>query len=283
MQIHRKSSYLTILACMVISLQGCTKSTPPPSEENSDPPMISMESAVPEEQPAGAFKMTVAGVGGVVSAKPADLSIDLNAADGKPFKLRMKDTNFLVVRRDLSDFQRIKPQEMNPGKLKVALTFPGDGEYLSCLQFTTDDGKSYSLSAPLQIGKTGKATLSALTPDVGKSKDVDSYTFNLIDPPEQASTTMVSMPSFRISKDKRPSSNLEPIDDKAGYAVVLKEGDGKFLRTIPVTNQSLSKLYQQPIMFHVKVTEPGMYRMWSQFKIDGTIHTVAYTFEVKST
>jgi hypothetical protein len=268
---------------MVISLQGCAKSTPPPSEENSDPPMISMESAVPEEQPAGAFKMTVGGVNGAVSAKPADLSIDLNAADGKPFKLRMKDTNFLVVRRDLSDFQRIKPQEMGSGKLKVALTFPGDGEYLSCLQFTTDDGKNYSLSAPLQIGKTGKGTLSALTPDVGKSKDVDSYTFNLIDPPEQASALMVSMPSFRISKDKRPSSNLEPIDDKAGYAVVLKEGDGKFLRTIPVTNQSLSKLYQQPIMFHVKVTEPGMYRMWSQFKIDGTIHTVAYTFEVKST
>jgi hypothetical protein len=255
--------------------------------------MISMESAVPEEQPAGAFKMTVAGVDGAVSAKPADLSIDLNAADGKPFKLRMKDTNFLVVRRDLSDFQRIKPQEMGPGKLKVALTFPGDGEYLSCLQFTTDDGKNYSLSAPLQIGKIGKGTAastsstsstpSTLTPDVGKSKDVNSYTFSLVDPPEQASTTMVSMPSFRISKDKRPSSNIEPIDDKAGYAVVLKEGDGKFLRTIPVTNQSLSKLYQQPIMFHVKVTEPGMYRMWSQFKIDGTIHTVAYTFEVKST
>jgi len=50
---------------------------------------------------------------------------------------------------------------------------------------------------------------------------------------------------------------------------------------MPITNQSASKLYQQPIMFHVKVTEPGIYRMWSQFKIDGAIHTVEYTFEVK--
>jgi hypothetical protein len=63
---------------------------------------------------------------------------------------------------------------------------------------------------------------------------------------------------------------------------VVKVGDGTFLRTIPITNQSASKLFQQPIMFHVKITKPGMYRMYTQFKIDGTIHTVVYTFEVKS-
>jgi hypothetical protein len=288
MHICIKLSHFALLAGMIIALQGCAKSTPPPSEENSDPPMVSMESAVPEEQPAGAYKISVAGVDGAVASKAADLNIDLNAVDGKPFKLKMKDTNFLIVGRDLNDFQRIKPEQAGPGKLKVKLTFPHDGEYLSCLQFTTDDGKNYSLTTPLKIGKVQAksakdVSASALTPDVGKPKDVDSYTFNLVDPPEVASTTMVSMPSFRISKDKRPSSNIEAIDDKAGYAIVVKDGGKDFLRTIPITNQSASKLFQQPIMFHVKVTEPGMYRMWSQFKIDGTIHTVVYTFEVKST
>ena len=286
MHIQRKSSHLVALACLIIALQGCAKSTPPPSEENADPPMISMESAVPEEQPVGAFKMSVAGADGAVASKPADLNIDLNAADGKPFKLKMKETNFVVVGRDLNDFQRIKPEQSAPGKLKVALTFPHDGEYLSCLQFTTDDGKNYALTTSLKIGKAqAKTTESAtpVTPDVGKSKEVDSYIFNLVDPPEQASTMMISMPSFRISKDKRPSSNIEPIDDKAGYGIVVKAADGTFLRTIPITNQSLSKLFQQPIMFHVKITEPGIYRMFTQFKIDGTIHTVVYTFEVKST
>jgi hypothetical protein len=291
MHIHRKSSHFAALACMIIALQGCAKSTPPPSEENADPPMISMESAIPEEQPVGAYKMTVAGVDGAGASKPADLNIDLDAVDGKPFKLKMKETNFLVVGRDLNDFQRIKPEQAGPGKLKVELTFPHEGEYVCCLQFTTNDGKNYSLKTPLKIGKgqgknmegaASSPSKSALTPDVGQPKEVDSYTFNLVDPPEQASTTMVSMPSFRISKDKRPSSNIEAIDDKAGYAVVVKEGDLSFLRTIPITNQSASKLFQQPIMFHVKITEPGTYRMWSQFKIDGTIHTVVYTFQVKS-
>ena len=277
---NQKKSVCLGLFLSLIVLSGCTKSTPPPSEENSDPPMISMEAMVPEEQPAGSFKMAVAAKDGFTSGKPVAVDLELTPADGKATpKLKMKETNFLIVSKDGKDFQRIKPTENKPGKLQLTITFPHDGQYESCLQFTGDDGKNYSCLAPIQVGE-GKTGLSKLLADADKTKDVDSFTFKLVDPPEHPSDKFISMPSFRISQDRRPLSNIQPIDGKAGYAVVIKEGEEQFLRTIPVTNQSANKLYQQPIMFHVKITEPGVYRMWSQFKMGDAVHTVDYTFNV---
>jgi hypothetical protein len=283
MEIRQKLLGIGLLCSSVLLLQSCGKSKPPPSEESADPPMISMESAVPEEQPSGQFKLAVqskdAAVG-FVSEKPIDAELDVGSANGKPLpKLKMKETNFIVIGKDAKDFQRIKPTQSADGKLQVAFTFPHDGDYEGCLQFTTSDGKNYTEVAPLHVGK-GKTGIATLTPDKSFSKEVDGYRFQLVDAPETASDKMIAMPTIRITKDQRPISNIEPIDGKAGYAIVIKEGEEDFQRTIPVTSESANKLFQQPVMFHVKVPEGGTYRLWAQFNIDGAVHTVNYTFTV---
>lgn len=285
MEIRPKFMAIGLLVSSVVVLQSCGKSTPPPSEESADPPMISMESAIPEEQPAKAFKLSIQSkdaATGFVSEKPIEAVLTLEPTDGQALpKLKMKDTNFVTIGKDAKDFQRVKPTQSEDGKLQVTLNFPHNGDYEGCLQFTTNDGKNYTELVPLQVGK-GKSGIAALTPDKSFTKEVDGYTFQLVDAPATASDKLISMPTIRISKEQRPVSNIEPLDGKAGYAVLIKEGEEDFQRTIPVTNQSANKLYQQPVMFHVKVPEAGTYRLWAQFNIDGATHTVNYTFSVAS-
>jgi hypothetical protein len=280
MSIKQKTIHLLLALGAVFLNQACTKSTPPPSEENADPPMVSMEAAVPEEEPAGLYSLAIAKADQLTAGKPISLKLELKKAGGQACpKLKDKDTNLLIVGHNNKDFQRIKPIQVSPGNLSASVIFPHDGEFNCCLQFTTIDGKNYSVVTPLKVG-SGMVALAKMSPDTLKTKEVDGFLFQLMDAPEQASDKLISMPTFRITKDKRPVSNIEPIDGKAGYAVFVKEGGKKFLRAIPVTNQSANKLFQQPLMFHVKIDEPGIYSMWTQVKIEGALHTVEYVLNI---
>jgi hypothetical protein len=284
---------LSILIVTILLAQGCSMSKPASLEEAGTPPQASMEAELPKEEPPGQYAIQVSCDQAPKTEQPVLLKISLvNTNKEAPPVLKEKESSLVMVSKDGSDFQRFFPKQVAPGKLECQATLVHGGLYNVCLQFTRADDKNFAAVTSVQLGKNESKgsddkdkdkdndSKQGWKKDTDKPKTVDGYEFIVRDCPENAGPT-VSMPTFRITKEVRPVSNIEPMNNKPGYAVVVNENGDRFYRTIALGQPAANKLFQQPVMFHVIVPDKGNYKIWAQFKIDGALHTVPFTFQVQ--
>lgn len=88
---------------------------------------------------------------------------------------------------------------------------------------------------------------------------------------------------FAISKDGQ-TVQPEPYLGAGGHLVALREGDLAFLHVHPTEHghdESTSSPHGEPVAFAATFPTAGRYRLFLQFKHRGTVHTVAFTQEVK--
>ena len=281
----KKSLTALLLVVLSHSLLSCAKKEP--LEEAGTPPMTTMEMKVPEEDKTEIWSMKIAPVVHVLPNQPGTITLQLKNEsagahpDPKNQRIDSNGAHLLIISKDTNEFQNLTPAVESSGRVQAVATFPHPGQYMLCLQFTTLNNKNHSIVQPLQIG-SGATGLPTKQADADKAKEVDGYEFRVFDYPTQSG--QIAMPTFRITKDSRPESAIQPIDPQAhkdaGYAVVISNDGQSFFRTIPVSQASANKLFQSPIMFHTVVPNPGMYKIWAQFKLNDKIETVNFSFKV---
>src|SRR5277367_3997610 len=125
------SQQLTLLALFVVTIllaQGCSMSKPPSLEEAGTPPQSSMESEVPQEEPAGQYSINVTSDKPLKAKQPVLLKISITTAkNAAPPTIKEKQSCLVVVSKDGSDFQRLPLKETSAGKLECSTTFSHDG------------------------------------------------------------------------------------------------------------------------------------------------------------
>ncbi len=275
-----------LLSCSMIS---CAKKEP--LEEIGSPPMTTMEMKAPQDDKTETWSMKVLPVTTAAPKQPCTINIQVKnesastSADPKNQKIDSDTAHILIVSKDVDEFQNLRPIIEGGGRIQAVATFQHPGKYMLCFQFTTLTNKNHSLVQPLEIGAASTSdsiAKPAPSTDAEKPKEVDGYKFRVYDYPTQAG--QIAMPTFRITKDSRPESAIQPIDPHnlkdAGYAVVIKSDGQSFIRTGSVNQPSANKLFQTPVMFHTIVPEPGLYKMWAQFKINDKVETVDFCFKV---
>ena len=288
----RQSSCLALLLLLLLllsisfSLQSCSHK-PAPLEEEGDPPMTVMEMKAPEEDKTEKWKVAITpqstvDVGKTVALKLKVEQVESGGQSASPAKnIKFAQSHILVICKDGNEFQNLKPAESGPTEFATAVVFPHPGQYVVALQFVTSPHKNHTVSVPFQVGK-GSTGIARRKPDADQPKTVDGYEFTLSSYPFK--TGVVAMPTFRITADKRPVSNIEVLNpalpNDAGYAVLISDDSNNFVSSVPVTVMAANKLFQQPVMFHTIVEKPGNYKIWAQFKIDGKITTVNFSFKV---
>ena len=288
-----------LLLSISLSLQSCSHK-PAPLEEEGDPPMTTMEMKAPEEDTTEKWDLKVLPATTAEAGKPVSLKLQLkelgasgepsSTAPGKeaaqatvPGKIKFAQSHLIVICRDGNEFQNLRPKQAAEGEFSADVTFPHPGQYVLCLQFASAPHKNHTLTVPFQVGK-GSTGLASRKPDADVPKTVDGYEFTLNGYPTRA--LEIAMPTFRITHDHRPVSNIEVLDERypndAGYAVLISDDSRNFVQTVPVTVMTANKQFQQPVMFHAKVLRPGNYKIWAQFKIAGKVQTVDFSFKVGS-
>jgi hypothetical protein len=282
----RKSSQLALLLLGVsLSLQSCSHK-PANLEEEGDPPMTVMEMKAPEEDKTEKWKLEVTPQSTVEVKKPIALKLKVESVGtgvSADSKIKVAQSHILLICKDGKEFQNLKSTESGPNEFSTDVVFPHPGQYVVALQFATSPHKNHTVAAPFQVGK-GSTGIAIRKPDADQVKEVDGYEFSLSSYPTR--TGEVAMPTFRVTKDKRPVSNIEvfnpALPNDAGYAVLISGDCNSFVQTVPVTVMAANKLFQQPVMFHAIVEKPGTYTMWTQFRIDGKVLTVNFSFKVDS-
>ena len=175
-----------------------------------------------------------------------------------------KRMHVIVVRRDMTGFQHLHPTQAPDGSWSVPATLPAAGSYRVFADFSagdeahtladdvTVDGplRSRDLPAPTRSAAVDgmRVTLDAGTPRAGEEAEL----------------------GFSVTRDGRPVEP-EPYLGARGHLVALRQGDLAFLHVHPDEDR---------LSFMAELPTAGSYRLFLQFKVDGRVHTAAFTQEV---
>jgi len=171
--------------------------------------------------------------------------------------------HLIVVRRDLSNFQHVHPEQLADGSWRIPLTLEEAGDYRVYADFATG-GESLTLAADVFVpGEFRPHPLPAerTVADAGHGYEV------------AISERDDDVLRFTVSRHGEPVEGVQPYLGADGHLVVLRQGDGAFLHAHPLGEAGGSG----PIEFMVSYPSAGNYRLFLQFKHDGEVHTAAFT------
>jgi hypothetical protein len=168
-----------------------------------------------------------------------------------------KRMHFILVRRDLTGFQHLHPVQRPDGTWSTPVTLPDPGSYRVFADFSTG-GTPTTLAA--DVTADGSVRSQAL-PAPASTADADGFRVTL---------TGNDPLRFTVTRGGRPVT-VEPYLGAQGHLVALREGDLAFLHVHPD---------EHSLRFMAEFPSAGRYRLFLQFKVDGRVHTAAFTREV---
>jgi hypothetical protein len=262
----------------------------PPGEPHDDPEPH-------EDEPAdGAHGDDLAGgaaaVGLAVAA--ADLAVEPASAvvpggERNRFEFRVVDgagntvTEFdetherrmhlIVVRRDLTGFQHLHPEQRPDGSWAVPLLLAEPGTYRAFADFSSR-GRTGVLAFDLHVPG---AYAPAALPPVAEAEAAGPYTVAL--EPLDVSAGEQATLAFSVTRDGAPAE-LDPYLGAGGHLVILREGDLGFLHTHPDEHGEAAP---GRVSFGTSFPSAGRYRAFLQFSAGGSVRTAAFTVEVGRT
>jgi hypothetical protein len=175
-----------------------------------------------------------------------------------------KRMHLIVVRRDLTGFQHLHPVQRADGTWTTPLTLPAAGSYRVFADFAVG-GEKYTLADDLQAdGPVGWRPL----PAPAGATTTDGYRVRLLEP--RVSAGDESTLRFQVTRGGAPVALQDYLGAK-GHLVALRRGDLAFLHVHPD---------EDSLAFEATFPTAGSYRIFLQFKVDGRVHTAAFTQEV---
>ncbi len=176
-----------------------------------------------------------------------------------------KRMHLILVRRDLTGFQHLHPNQWRDGTWTTTAKLPEAGSYRLFADFARH-GENHTLAADLRVD--GAAKLQPLPDPAPVATSDDGYDVRVtggdVHAGEPAELT------FAIEKDGEPVT-VEPYLGAGGHLVALRDGDLAFLHVHPQGDDTA---------FEATFPTQGRYRLFLQFQHEGRVHTVAFTQEV---
>jgi hypothetical protein len=173
--------------------------------------------------------------------------------------------HLIVVRRDLSGFQHLHPKQTADGAWEVPLELAEAGSYRLFADFSTD-GSAHTLGIDLNVD--GPFEARPLPPATTTAVTESGYEVRLAEAGDEV--------RFTVFKDGARVREIEPYLGARGHLVALRQGDLAFLHVHPESQAAVGA----DIRFAVEYPSEGAYRLFLQFKVDGRVHTAAFTREV---
>jgi hypothetical protein len=175
-----------------------------------------------------------------------------------------KRMHLIVVRRDMTGFQHLHPTQAADGTWSVPVTLRDAGSYRVFADFSAN-GTAHTLADALTVD--GEVRSRDLPAPVG-SVDVDGLRVTRGKGASRAGAE--SELAFAVTRNGKPVQVEEYLGAR-GHLVALRQGDLAFLHVHPD---------EDSLKFMATFPTAGAYRLFLQFKVDGRVHTAAFTQEV---
>ena len=196
-----------------------------------------------------------------------------------------KIMHFIVVRKDLAEFQHLHPEfDSADGEFTLQdLTLPSDGPYRLFADFTptasqtgqTGEKPPVTVYEDITVGNTTKYKPRPLG-NPTTTKEVDGYIVTLSTGNAELTSGAATELTFTIKEDKGPVVNLEPYLGAYGHAVILQEGSLNFIHAHPT---AAVQPKDGAVKFMTTLPQQGTYKVFGQFQVDQKVITADFTLE----
>ncbi|MFI5565770.1 hypothetical protein ACIA6T_00015 [Streptomyces sp. NPDC051740] len=191
-----------------------------------------------------------------------------------------KELHLVLASRDLVTYRHLHPTRAADGTWSTPVDLPAAGTYRVFADFTpaTEDAGNLVLGADLAASGTYEAPA---LPEPAATASVDGYTVTLrgdLRPGEASELTL------GVSRDGRPVTDLEPYLGAYGHLVALRSGDLAYLHVHPNGEPGDGTTEPGPdVSFTATAPTAGTYRLFLDFRHDGTVRTAAFTVHTGKT
>ena len=208
--------------------------------------------------------------------RPATLRFGIVGDDGR----RVRDfevehdrrMHLIVVRRDGQGFQHLHPELGADGIWSVRLNLPAAGAYRVFADFKRG-GRPRTLAADLVVD--GTADYRPLPAASATAEIADGYRVHL----DAGRAGREADLSFTVTRDGE-TVRTEPYLGAGGHLVALREGDLAYLHVHPGGHGEGGSEHEAAVEFVSEFPSAGRYRLYLQFKHEGSVHTAEFTQEV---
>ena len=173
------------------------------------------------------------------------------------------EMHLIIVRDDFRSFYHIHPKRDAFGVWHIPFTPEMGGTYWLYANFADKNGHSYALRFIRNYpGATGPV---GMTIDISREREVDGYRIRL-----EPMTTPDGMAfAYHITDASGEPARLENFMGAFGHSVIIST-EGFFIHSHPSMRAN-----GDPI-FYVDTPPGGFSRIFTQFQINGTVHTVVF-------
>ncbi|MDF6018242.1 hypothetical protein [Streptomyces sp. JH34] len=185
-----------------------------------------------------------------------------------------KELHLVLASRDLVTYRHLHPTRAADGTWSTPVELPAAGDYRVFADFTPADANAVGLTLGADLAVSGPYKAAEL-PKPAATAVVDGYTITLNgtlrpDVPERL--------TFTVRKNGRPVPDLQPYLGAYGHLVALRAGDLAHLHVHPDGEPSDGSTKPGPgVSFTATAPGPATYRLFLDFKHDGTVRTAAFT------
>jgi putative copper resistance protein D len=254
--------------------------------------------AVPGAEPVIHLKTDPATL---IAGTPAMLTVSIEDGNGRPLQgLAVHHDRILhvvIISEDLNIFAHIHPEDIGPittamvkkATFPVRYVFPKAGRYLIGFDFAASDAL-YSKQVVLTV--SGGPRMGRQKVDLSRSKDFGHYRVTLSTPPEGIKVGEETALVYRIEKDGKPVTDLQPYLGAPMHLSVVRADLAQFMHIHGVlpgeTHTHDDHMHAMPperfgpkIEADVVFPDKGVYKIFSQVQHQGKVLLFDFMVEVR--
>ncbi|MGW6703826.1 hypothetical protein ACWGDE_02875 [Streptomyces sp. NPDC054956] len=185
-----------------------------------------------------------------------------------------KELHLIVASRDLNTFRHLHPARAGDGTWSTPVNLPAAGDYRVFADFTPSKKGATALTLGTDLAVSGNYQPREL-PAQQATAEIDGYTVTL---DGYLTTGKMSDLTLNVTKDGKPVTDLEPYLGAYGHLVALRAGDLAYLHVHPEGEPGDGTTKPGPaVSFMATAPTDGAYRLFLDFKHQGTVRTAAFT------
>jgi hypothetical protein len=198
--------------------------------------------------------------------------------------------HLFVISQDMEYFQHIHPAQGEDGIWSIEVVLPRPGAYVVLSDFMPKGGSAQFLARPLVTTDYTGGLLSQtpeLVPDTSATKTVDNLRATVSYDPPVLRAGSYGHVTFRLTRADTNElvRDLQPYLGAFGHMLIM---DGQLVDYVHAHPIDLPPADVKPedlkggpeVVFEGLMPKPGLYRAWTQFRYQDTLHTFTSTFRV---
>ena len=239
------------------------------------------------------------------SGEKTDLIFEVKNETGAIVKdleiVHEKPMHLLIVSEDLDEFYHEHPEPQADGTFKVPFTFPNGGKYRLYTDFTPKESNQVVQNFSLTVGGNQRAARE-LKIDEKFEKTVENIRV-VMKPDAELASQRELMLNFEVfdAQSGKPVTDLENYLGEKAHFVIISKDLQEFVHAHPMSKDNVKKEAHSHegnsshdhseklagaeanaiVSAHVSFPKASVYKLWAQFKRNGKVISVPFTFDVK--